>query len=162
MHANPYQPPTGISDPVVVEASIDPDCDGISHESFLRYRRAVCCFGLTMFFLFAAVSFEVFLSMSMIEGTVSLIAPVGLLVALVQFMSWRTLADTEFTRKNYWDTCAKFRGLCLCWGPTVFAVGLIQFVWVPERFTMIFVACLFGGPLLFGCAFLWPRAVERR
>ena len=164
MHANPYQAPTAISEPRAVSeitaSGIEPGCDGIPYEGFRQYRRAALCFVLTMFLFFALISVDMFRHMSMVDGTISLTVPLVLLIVSAKLMSWRKVADADLTLKKYSDVSKNIRRHCLWTGPAILAVGVAQMIWVAERWHIFVCPCLASGPLVFGCAFLWPRVEE--
>ena len=92
--------------------------------------------------------------------TTSICALIVLLIVSTKVMSWRKVSDAELTLKKYADVSKNIRRHCLWIGPAIFAVGVAQMIWVPERWHIFVCPCLVSGPLVFGCAFLWPRVEE--
>ena len=161
MHANPYQAPTAISKPAAAPGATasgnESDCDGIPHEGFLQYRRAVACCALTMSLFFALISVDMFRQISMVDGAISLTMPTVLLMASARVICWRKAADAELTLSKYSHVSQSIRRHCLWAGPAVLAVGVAQLIWAPEGVRIFVCPCLVSGPLLVGCAFLSPR-----
>lgn len=163
MPSNPYQTPTAISEPGRVlhttVADNESGCLGVSHRAFRQHRRAAICLILSISLFSALISIDMFRRVSIVDGVISLIFPVVLLAVTAKMMSWRTTADTEITLERYSDVANNMRRHCLWTGPALCAVGVAQMARVPARWQLFVCPCLASGPLIFGCAFLWPRVL---
>ena len=80
--------------------------------------------------------------------------PICLLFVCVGVLRKGTAAEVGLTAVRAKTILTTLHPFCFWFGPFLFAVGLIQIVYVPRFWQMFPWAMLVSGPVFFGCTYL--------